>query len=214
MASRDHPLAGRVPRLVVGAAEPRDPGPLRAGLDVQDGHRRRRARRRHLHARLDVLRPRLLHRVRQAGLRTPEPDQNGPEQFGNVDLVQAYQHSINAVFCNIGKKLGARRILDKAKEFGFYSKPPLELPANELAPSGLYNFKKHKLYRRARHCVDPGRLAFGQEHMLVTPLQMALVAAGDRERRHGDGAAPRQGGAEHRAGGIVVRCTHRSGSTR
>ena len=105
------------------------------------------------------------------------PDQNGPEQYGNVNLVQAYQHSINAVFCNIGKRLGARRVLDKAQDFGFYSTPPLELPANERAPSGLYDFKAHKLIDDASQ-VDPGRLAFGQERMLVTPLQMALVAAG------------------------------------
>ena len=34
-------------------------------------------------------------------------DQSGPEAFGLVNLVEAYQHSINAVFCNIGQKLGA-----------------------------------------------------------------------------------------------------------
>jgi penicillin-binding protein A len=105
------------------------------------------------------------------------PDQNGPEEYGHVNFLEAFQHSINAVFCNIGKQLGARRVLDKAKDFGFYSTPPLELPANERAPSGLYNFKAHKLYDTPG-LVDPGRLAFGQEHMLVTPLQMALVAAG------------------------------------
>ena len=52
-------------------------------------------------------------------------DQNGPEQFGNVDLTEAYIHSINAVFCDLGIKLGAKAILDKAKQFGFYSTPPL-----------------------------------------------------------------------------------------
>ncbi len=92
-----------------------------------------------------------------------------------MTLVQAFQHSINAVFCNIGKTLGAKRVLDEAKQFGFYSKPPLELPSNEIAASGLYNLKKHALYDNAA-IVDPGRLAFGQEHLLVTPLQMAMVA--------------------------------------
>ena len=103
------------------------------------------------------------------------PDQNGPESYGNVSFIQAFQHSINAVFCNIGKALSAKRVLDQAKQFGFYSKPPLELPSNEMAASGLYNLKKHALYDNAA-IVDPGRLAFGQEHLLVTPLQMALVA--------------------------------------
>jgi peptidoglycan glycosyltransferase len=98
------------------------------------------------------------------------------ESYGNVSFLEAYQHSINAVFCNIGKSLGAKRVLDKAKDFGFYERPPIELPSSEVAPSGLYNFKKGTLYDNPK-LVDPGRLAFGQEHLLTTPLQMALVAA-------------------------------------
>jgi peptidoglycan glycosyltransferase len=103
------------------------------------------------------------------------PDQTA-ESYGNVDFLQAFEHSINAVFCNIGKTLGAKKVLDQAKKFGFYSKPPIELPANEVAASGLYNLRTHALYDNAA-IVDPGRLAFGQEHLLVTPLQMALVAS-------------------------------------
>lgn len=104
-------------------------------------------------------------------------DQSGPEVFGTVDFQEAFQHSINAVFCNIGQKLGAQTIIDEAKKFGFYSKPPIELPSDEVAASGLLNFKTHTLFDNG-NVVDPGRLAFGQERMLVTPLQMALVAAG------------------------------------
>jgi peptidoglycan glycosyltransferase len=105
------------------------------------------------------------------------PDQTA-ESYGNVSFLQAYQHSINAVFCNIGKALGAKRILDEAKKFGLYSKPAIELPSNEVAASGLYHFGKNgaTLYDDPK-LVDPGRLAFGQEHLLVTPMQMALVAA-------------------------------------
>ena len=54
-------------------------------------------------------------------------------------LHAALAHSINSVFCNIGKAIGAGTILDQAKRFGFYQLPPLETPANERAPSGLYN---------------------------------------------------------------------------
>jgi len=104
-------------------------------------------------------------------------DPEAPETFGNVNFVQAYQHSINAVFCDIGKKLGAGKIIDQAKKFGFYSTPPIELPSNELSPSGEYDFKKHALFDNAGQA-DPGRLAFGQDKLLATPLQMALVAAG------------------------------------
>jgi peptidoglycan glycosyltransferase len=97
------------------------------------------------------------------------------EAYGNVDLLQAYEHSINAVFCNIGQKLGAKKIIDKAKDFGFYSKPPIELPSGEVAPSGEYSPRRTPF--TDPHLMDPGRLAFGQDKLIVTPLQMALVAA-------------------------------------
>ncbi len=111
-------------------------------------------------------------RVSNAG--NPE---TGAEQFGNVDFLTAYEHSINAVFCDIGKKLGAKAIIEQSKKFGFYEIPPLETPADARAPSGLYD--KHKLFdpKHPETEVDPGRFAFGQERLLTTPLQMAMVAA-------------------------------------
>lgn len=101
-------------------------------------------------------------------------DQSGPEVFGQVTLTDALVHSINAVFCEIGKQLGPKTILAYAKRFGFYSVPPLETPVGERAASGLYNGSR--LYQpKSNSDVDPGRLAFGQERLLVTPLQMAMV---------------------------------------
>jgi penicillin-binding protein A len=104
------------------------------------------------------------------------PDQGGREVFGHLNFVTAFQHSVNSVFCNIGLKLGAGTILTYAKRFGFYKTPPLETPGNERAPSGLYN-GTHLFDPKDPNQVDPGRLAFGQERMLVTPLQMAMVAS-------------------------------------
>jgi peptidoglycan glycosyltransferase len=109
--------------------------------------------------------------VRNAG--NPE----APETFGNVNLTTGFEHSINSVFCNIGKTLGAGTVLRYAERFGFYSLPPLETPENERVESGLYD--RGRLFR-PKHPdtdVDPGRLAFGQERLQVTPLQMAMVAA-------------------------------------
>jgi peptidoglycan glycosyltransferase len=108
----------------------------------------------------------------------------GAEAFGNIDLSSALEHSVNAVFCQIGMRLGAAKILDYAKRYGFYSSPPLGTPSGTIRPSGLYFTPRNK--HRSRYLwdprdpatqVDPGRLAFGQERMLVTPLQMALVSA-------------------------------------
>jgi len=104
-------------------------------------------------------------------------DQSGPEVFGRVTFTQALENSINSVFCNIGKELGPQAILEQARRFGFYEKVPLETPSDERAASGLYDGGDLS-FPEDPNAVDPGRLAFGQERMLVTPLQMAMVAAG------------------------------------
>ena len=95
--------------------------------------------------------------------------------FGRISLFEALVHSVNSVFCNLGQELGAKKILRTAKRFGFYDLPPLETPANERRASGLY--KNGSPFEPKRDFeVDAGRMAFGQERMLVTPLQMAMVA--------------------------------------
>jgi len=109
------------------------------------------------------------------GQRVNNYDTSSP--FGTVTLVQAMQNSINSVFCNIGKQLGAGTILRYADRFGFYSLPPLETPENERVESGLYSRGRLFIPKQPQFQVDPGRLAFGQERLQVTPLQMALVAA-------------------------------------
>ena len=109
------------------------------------------------------------------GKRVNNFDTSSP--FGNLTLAQGLQHSVNSVFCNIGKALGARKILEQARKFGFYERPPLETPDDERYPSGLY--RNHELWFPKRdQDVDAGRMAFGQERMLVTPMQMAMVAGG------------------------------------
>ena len=95
--------------------------------------------------------------------------------FGTIDLTSALAYSVNSVFCNIGKKLGAKVILDTAKRFGFYERPPLETPADERLASGLYR-NGSLFYPRVDSNVDAGRMAFGQERMLITALQNAMVA--------------------------------------
>ena len=65
-------------------------------------------------------------------------DQSGPAVYGRVNFVQALVNSINSVFCNIGKEMGPKPIVDYMKRYGFYSVPPLETPVNERRPSGLF----------------------------------------------------------------------------
>ena len=139
-------------------------------------------------------------KVRNAG--NPE----APETFGSVDLTTGLEHSINSVFCNIGKAIGAARILGYAKRYGFYEDPPLETPGNERAPSGLYH--RGRLFRPSNPDtqVDPGRLAFGQEALLATPLQMAMVAGGVANR--GVVMKPYVVGRVTSPGGGVISRTH------
>jgi peptidoglycan glycosyltransferase len=110
-------------------------------------------------------------KVRNAG--NPE----APETFGHVNLATGFEHSINSVFCNVGKALGAGTVLKYADRFGFYTVPPLELPENERVASGLYDHGRLFVPDNPDTQVDPGRLAFGQERLQVTPLQMAMVGA-------------------------------------
>ena len=108
------------------------------------------------------------------GKRVSNFDTTSP--FGNVTFTQALQHSINSVFCNVGKKIGGVAIVDFMPRFGFYSRPGLELPDSEQRISGLY--AKGRPFRpKEDFQVDPGRLAFGQERLAITPLQMAMVVS-------------------------------------
>jgi peptidoglycan glycosyltransferase len=104
-------------------------------------------------------------------------DQSGPNVFGTVTFAQALESSINSVFCEVGKRLRPNLMLEYTQRFGFYEEPPIELPSTEITPSGLYRDNRLFLPKDENE-VDPGRLAFGQERLQVTPLQMALVAAG------------------------------------
>ena len=93
-----------------------------------------------------------------------------------MTLGESLENSINAVFCDIGQELGTDALLDYARRFGFYERPALETPESERVASGLY--RDDALYEpELESDVDVGRLAFGQERLLATPLQMAVVAA-------------------------------------
>jgi peptidoglycan glycosyltransferase len=103
-------------------------------------------------------------------------DQQGPESFGNLPLSKAFEFSVNSVFCNIGNALGIHKLMDYARRFGFGDKPPIDLPSSSLQASGLYSHGR-LLSPSEDGFGDPGRVAFGQGNLLVTPLQMAMVAA-------------------------------------
>jgi len=102
----------------------------------------------------------------------------GGAVFGPNDFTTALTYSINTTFGKVGNLLGRRRLISSMQRFGFYQSPPLPLPQGEVLPSGRYG-KKGLLSPDA--FMDPLAVAWaavGQEQLLSTPLQMALVAAG------------------------------------
>lgn len=90
------------------------------------------------------------------------------EGGGRQKLESAFAHSTNTIFAQVGLKLGAANLVRTATDFGFNQPLPFDLPtAKSTIP--------------AADSMDPVLLAWssvGQGETLVTPLEMALVAAG------------------------------------
>jgi penicillin-binding protein A len=127
----------------------------------------------------------------ESGVITPETTINAPGSIideghelandGNVDwgpipLDTALTNSVNTWFGQLGQKLGQDKLFSMMEKFGFSSKPPIDLPEEEVLPSGVWDLEADKLLTR-HDPVDLARVAIGQERLLVTPLQDAMVAA-------------------------------------
>jgi peptidoglycan glycosyltransferase len=97
------------------------------------------------------------------------------ESYGPISLTTAMTNSVNTVFGQIGEALGKQTMADYMRRFGFYSKPPLDYPADELLASG--ERLNGRLLPVTSDQVDVGRMAIGQDKLAVTPLQMAMVVA-------------------------------------
>jgi penicillin-binding protein A len=96
----------------------------------------------------------------------------GGESAGVVTLSDAMTFSYNTVFAQVGEAVGQRALIRTMQDYGFYSDPPLDYPADEMDPSGLYS-NGHLLPPGAP--IDVARVAIGQERLGVTPIQMAEV---------------------------------------
>ena len=97
------------------------------------------------------------------------------ESFSGATLDTALTNSINTWFGQLGQKVGNNALFETMEKFGFNSRPAIDLPEDAVAKSGVFDESEELL--RAGDPVDLARLAIGQERLLVTPLQMAQVAA-------------------------------------
>lgn len=97
----------------------------------------------------------------------PEVNRPDPNQV-NFTLTESYAYSLNVVFAQIGMQLGPQALEQYAARFGFGQPIPFDIPVH---PSQLAS-SPGSLTDQAELAVT----AFGQGQLLVTPLQMALVA--------------------------------------
>jgi peptidoglycan glycosyltransferase len=98
----------------------------------------------------------------------------GGEDFGTISMTDALTNSVNTYWAQVGEQLGTDTMFEYMDRFGFNEDPPIDYPPGELNPSGV--FEGGKLLD-AGDSIDVGRMAIGQERLLTTPLQMAMVAA-------------------------------------
>jgi peptidoglycan glycosyltransferase len=92
----------------------------------------------------------------------------GQQDFGAIDLTTALTKSVNTVWAEVGVKLGRATMTDYMRKFGFFSDPPLDYPADQLAESGVRVGRRTVTPTNRR--VDVGRVAIGQGGLETTPL--------------------------------------------
>jgi peptidoglycan glycosyltransferase len=127
----------------------------------------------------------------ESGVITPETTINAPgsitvetkplqndfdQDWGEISLDTALTNSVNTWFAQLGQKVGQDELFSTMEKFGFGTTPPIDLPEEELLASGVWDLEANKLLGR-HDPVDLARVAIGQERLLVTPLQDAMVAA-------------------------------------
>lgn len=95
--------------------------------------------------------------------------------YGDITLTKALTYSVNTVFGQVGEALGRRTMAEYMQRFGFYRRPPLDYPADQMLASG--ERKNGRLLAPDSPLIDVGRMAIGQDRLTVTPLQMAMVVA-------------------------------------
>ena len=95
--------------------------------------------------------------------------------YGPVSLTSALTNSVNTAWANVAVDLGRPTVERYMRRLGFNRLPELDYPAEQMVASGAVVDGSVVSPRDDR--VDVARLAIGQDKSLVTPLQMALVAA-------------------------------------
>ncbi|MFI5025907.1 MAG: peptidoglycan D,D-transpeptidase FtsI family protein [Solirubrobacterales bacterium] len=99
----------------------------------------------------------------------------GGESFGDIAMTDALTNSVNTYWAQVGEDLGTETMYRYMDRYGFNQLPDIDYPEFQLSPSGEYS--GGDLLGSGSDEIDVGRMAIGQDKLLVTPLQMAQVAA-------------------------------------
>ena len=95
---------------------------------------------------------------------------------GPINMRQALEHSCNTFFCNIGSAIGTNALIEAAHAFGLGECTGIDIGGETpgVVPDESW---KMRHYREKWYPGDTCQMSIGQGMLLVTPLQMAVVAA-------------------------------------
>ena len=91
---------------------------------------------------------------------------NASDESCGGSLSNSFAHSCNSVFGPLGAKVGAKRLVAAAENFGFNEQPEVPAAKTSTVPTP-----------RTKDSLAVGSSAIGQNRDLATPLEMASVAA-------------------------------------
>jgi len=103
-------------------------------------------------------------------------ENDGNQSWGLQTLITAMTYSINTIFAQVAERVGRGTMANYMKRFGFYSKPPLDYPPDQMRASDVISYTGRALPPGSPD-EDIGRIGIGEGGVSVTPLQMAMVAA-------------------------------------
>lgn len=94
---------------------------------------------------------------------------------GDLDIRHALMKSCNPFFCSLAADIGTNAVICAAKAFGLGSRTGIDLGVDTagIVPSAEW---KQKTYREKWFAADLVQMSIGQGMLLVSPLQMAVVA--------------------------------------
>ena len=99
----------------------------------------------------------------------------GPHRHGAVDLLEAIEHSCDVYFWTMGLKIGGPTLEKYERMFGLGQRTGVALKGEKTGH--LFGPETRAAAGRSWYDGDTANLSIGQGELLVTPIQMAVVAA-------------------------------------